>query len=289
VTGPAETRSLQPAATAEAGDVVRSVARAFERDRYLAALLAPRRVRDDLVVLAAFAGETGRIPVMVREAMAGEIRLQWWRDAIAAGNPASGHPVADALLATAARHCLPPALLLDVIDAVSERLDDQPFADLAQLTTNLDKREGTLFRLAHRILGGGEDIPVLATAGSIYGLARVLIEAPAELAQGRSLLPGDMLRQHGCVHDGGTGAQAAHGWRTLTHDLAAHAEQLLCECAPAFQGAPAMVRAALLPLALVRPYLGASQRADIAAMQVVDISPLTRVWRLWLARRLAVL
>ena len=43
-------------------DVVRLGARAFERDRYLAALLAPHGVRDDLIALAAFAGEPGPHP-----------------------------------------------------------------------------------------------------------------------------------------------------------------------------------------------------------------------------------
>ena len=63
---------------------VRDAARAYDRDRYLSALLAPSRARDDLVVLAAYLGEIQRVPLMIREALAGEIRLQWWRDALSA-------------------------------------------------------------------------------------------------------------------------------------------------------------------------------------------------------------
>ena len=79
-------------------DVVRTAARAFERDRYLAALLSPRGVREDLLALAAFAGELARIPAFVSEPMVGEIRLQWWRDAIRAGlkdgsGEGGGHPI----------------------------------------------------------------------------------------------------------------------------------------------------------------------------------------------------
>ena len=61
-------------------DVVTIAARAHERDRYLAALLGPRPIRRDLIALAAFAGEVGRIPAFVTEPMMGRIRLQWWRE-----------------------------------------------------------------------------------------------------------------------------------------------------------------------------------------------------------------
>ena len=61
-------------------DVIRLAARAYERDRYLAALLSPAARRDDLLVLAAFAGDVGRIASSVSEPMMGAIRLQWWRD-----------------------------------------------------------------------------------------------------------------------------------------------------------------------------------------------------------------
>ena len=57
-------------------------ARELDYDRYLAALLAPRAARDGLMALAAFHGEIARIPRTVREPGVGDIRLQWWRDAL---------------------------------------------------------------------------------------------------------------------------------------------------------------------------------------------------------------
>ena len=56
--------------------------RAHNPDRYLTALMAPRRVRGSLMALYAFNAELARIPALVSEPALGEIRLQWWRDAV---------------------------------------------------------------------------------------------------------------------------------------------------------------------------------------------------------------
>ena len=110
-------------------------ARAHEPDRYLAALLAPRAVRDDLVVLAAVGGEIARIPRVVSDPMLGEIRLQWWHDAIerlAAGfasGERTGNPLADALGGVILRHGLPQARLFDCVEARLFELYADPITD----------------------------------------------------------------------------------------------------------------------------------------------------------------
>ena len=57
--------------------------------------------------------------LVTREPAMGEIRLQWWRDALAAPDAGArtGNPVADAVRDAMHRCDLPVALLLDVIDA----------------------------------------------------------------------------------------------------------------------------------------------------------------------------
>ena len=60
-----------------------ALVREHDRDRYLATLFAPAETRDALFALYAFAAEIGRVRDVAREPMPGEIRLQWWRDAIA--------------------------------------------------------------------------------------------------------------------------------------------------------------------------------------------------------------
>ena len=71
-----------------------------QRNRYVALMFAPEAARAALSALYAFHGEIEAIRDVVKEPMAGELRLQWWRDAVGPDKPSLGSPVADALNAT---------------------------------------------------------------------------------------------------------------------------------------------------------------------------------------------
>ncbi len=68
--------------------------RAQDRDRFLAALFAPADKRQDLFALYAFNVEVARVREVVREALPGEVRLQWWRELIEGHGrgEVGGHP-----------------------------------------------------------------------------------------------------------------------------------------------------------------------------------------------------
>ncbi len=274
-------------------DVVRSAARAFERDRYLAALLAPASARDDLVALSAFAGDLHRIPSFVSEPMAGEIRLQWWRDTVEAGLStdvgSSGHPIADAICALARRRAIALPTLHAVIDAISDRLEDTPFETADALAANLRAWDGGLFGLALAVVRNGEasadETRLIADLGVVYGLARTLVEAPAELAQGRIVLPREAQARHGISLESARGPQAMQAWRALSDEVAADIARHLRDTVQRYQEAEWDVRLSTLPIALVRPYLGLTEHVDIAALEARDIGPLSRVWRLWRVKR----
>jgi phytoene synthase len=72
--------------------------RELDRDRYIADLFAPEPARRHLFALHAFSAEVARIRDTVTDPVLGEIRLQWWRDALLTGS--GGHPVASALVET---------------------------------------------------------------------------------------------------------------------------------------------------------------------------------------------
>lgn len=276
--------------TTSYADVVRLAARAQERDRYISALLAPRAVRDDLIALAAFAGEIARIPAVVHEPMAGEIRLQWWRDVLEAvgRGEKSGHPVADAVGAAQRRHRLPKGLLHGIIDAHTVGLYEEPLVDDPALWSFLAKTEGAMFSLGLRALGRSDPTAQRAAdaAGLAYGLARVLVELPALWAQGRTLLPESRLRAAGLspadVKAGSAGARL----RPVLRDLTEEARAQLAKARRGWRHLTAAQRAALLPLALVEPYLRALERPGRDLLrEASDILPLRRVWHLWWARR----
>src|SRR5215469_12381122 len=93
--------------------------RTADRDRYLATLFAPAEHRGALFALFAFDSEVARVREAAREALPGEIRLQWWREVLGGDRDgeAVANPVASALLQTIARHRLDPATLIDLIEA----------------------------------------------------------------------------------------------------------------------------------------------------------------------------
>lgn len=269
---------------------VRDAARAYALDRYLAALLAPRAIRDDLMALAALLGEIERIPRIVTEPALGEIRLQWWQDwleGLGAGTR-TGNPVADAMAETIARYKLPISELSALIDARAEDLYADPVPDEQSFTAYLDRAETGPFRLAATIAGAKLDPPeeaALIAAARAYGATRCLIRLPFALARGRWPLPagGDALIDASRIAEPDVRQAAGHSRRAAID----YARTELARCRRQYRRLPRALLAALLPAALIEPYLQALEKEDDWLHAPVDISPLTRVWRLWRASRRA--
>ena len=151
--------------------------RKHDPDRYFSALFAPADRRPFLFALYAFNHELAHVGESVREPMIGEIRLQWWREALEgalAGNPRN-HDVVRAMAATLAKVTLPNDLIDTMIDARQFDLMSGTFGDDEKRDTYLDATSGNLMRLAARILGAGERHDELAReAGIAYGLTGLL-------------------------------------------------------------------------------------------------------------------
>lgn len=276
--------------------MVAQSARAGEPDRHLSALLAPPAVRPHLLALAAFASELSHVSTAVtREPAMGEIRLQWWRDALVSSpdNVRTGHPVADAMRA-AVRDCrLPHALVLDVIDAHELELAAHPVADDAELASYLWKSQGALFALAAGMLGAqsAETAHAAAsTGGHAYGLARLLLGFPHALARGRVALPRSRLVAAGVALDELSSGSVDGGRITgILADLGAEARKRLAAARQHVANLPRGLRVAFLPLALVETYLQALERPGRDVLHVAaEIAPVRRVVRIaaahWLGR-----
>jgi phytoene synthase len=163
-----------------------------DKERYWAALYAPADRRDALYALYAFDHEIARVPAQVREPMAGEIRLQWWREVLerTRNGEAAANPVAAALLETVARYDLPAGSLIALIDArgaglYGERTDElEAFADTTY---------GAIIVLAAQMLGArGEAVNHIAhhaAAARAYAEANDFEQARGHLDAARSLLP----------------------------------------------------------------------------------------------------
>ena len=273
---------------ATARDAVRSAARSHAIDFYLAALLAPRRHRDDLVGLAAYLGEIARIPLIASEPTLGEIRLQWWRDAIEAGRKGarSGNPVADALVEMAERRSLPDELLLSPIAGQSRLLAADPEPGPVAFGEIICQTSGALFKLAAHILdvrASPEFDAILSAAGAAYGRARIALDLPHFLARGRLPVPEPYFGD--CDPRGVAAETATAAVVAATRRLHAEATDQLEVIRDQSRGAPQGIVHAILPVALVEPYFRALEKPGRDPLrQPANISPLARAARLWLAR-----
>jgi phytoene synthase len=174
-----------------------------DKDRYLAALFTPAEYRPALFSLYAFDIETARVALRVREPLAGEIRLQWWHDAVTGKTPeqAAGNPVATAFIETVQRFKLPQDAILTLIEARRLRLYEEPLAGLDVLDDFARRTAGGVFSLAGRILSNGDDprcgplshaaalaAVIDAEAGSHRYANNVLAAARDSLRQARDLI-----------------------------------------------------------------------------------------------------
>jgi phytoene synthase len=273
---------------AGAADTVAAVARAEEPDRYLAALLAPPAARPALITLAAYAGELARVIRLVGEPTAGELRLQWWSEAVLADQGTrSGHPVVDALGTAMQQHALSANTLAGVADARALGLYAEPFADEEALRDYLQRAEGALFALAAQVLHPGADETLQTAAracGSAYGRARLLFGLPRALSRGRVLLPAARLAAAGLTPGDLLTAGREGEVRPLLAEATQQAREALAEARHHVAKLPRDMQAAFLPLALVDPYLRASERARRVSLLVEPrIAPIARISRLAVA------
>lgn len=218
--------------------------RAEDRDRFLATLFAPAQLRPALFALYAFDIEIGHVSARVREPLAGEVRLQWWRDVITgeARAQAIGSPVAAALMETIERYQLPESTFVDLIEAHRDALYRKPAETVAEFENWASGTYGGIVALAARILSGGSEFDDLCD--------------PAGVALA-------------CMK--GAGAN------TNTRELANLAERHLASLRTNLPAPQSAAAAAFLPLALVRPALRSIEKSG------VGLPPWRRQWILWRA------
>jgi phytoene synthase len=263
-----------------------ALARERERDRWLAALFAPEAARPPLHALAAFTSEIARVRAAAREPLAGEMRLAWWREALAGlrDAEASGHPVAAALIDAKARFALPAAAFDDLLQARSFDLYDDAMPTLADLEAYCRKTASTLFRLAALILGEGRDLGAAEAsdaAGIAFGLTEVLRTFPKTSARGPIYAPREMLERCGASLGDVRARRDGAPLRAALSELAAEARRRLEEAERHMADLPGAVIPAFIPLGAVRLDLAWLRCARAPFEPFAAPSPWRRQWALW--------
>jgi phytoene synthase len=258
--------------------------RKADRDRFLASLFAPAEHRDALNALHAFNVEVARVREVAREALPGEIRLQWWTDVLAGErrDEASANPVAAALLTTIERHRLATERLNALIAARRFDLYDEPMATMAEFEAYAAQTSSALIALAAQILGT-DAAAAAAPAGIAYGITGLIRAFPVHAARRQLYVPIELLGRHGVRPDEIFAGKSSAGLNAAIADLRSLARRHL---AAAHEHVMALSREALpafLPVALVRPWLDRLDRCD--AFAPAEISLWRRQWLIWRAAR----
>ena len=135
----------------------------------------------------------------------GDIRLQWWRDAVSGlgkGNMLD-HPVVVALNDVIPRYQLDPAIFQQMIDTRARDLDPCPFETTAELLSYAEGTGGRVNSLIFTILGftSAEGEAAARKTGSAYALSGIIRAIPHHAQQDLLLIPTDILASEGLAPD----------------------------------------------------------------------------------------
>ncbi|MGO9544128.1 MAG: phytoene/squalene synthase family protein [Rhodomicrobium sp.] len=267
-----------------------NLVRQRDRERYWSALFAPEPKRAGLIALYAFNAELQHIAAAAHEPMVGQIRLQWWRDAIdlAAPGTKTGNPVADALAAAILEHNLPKNRLFDMADARVPEIFGDPPADIQAMISSLQAIDGAVFEIAAFILGDRSEAAKKAAghAGLAYGLTHALRTVPLQASRRKLLLPPSYLESRGVNLAAVYRGKSSAAFGAALADLRGAANRALQKFRAAAPELDPAAFAAFLPLVNVKPYLKAMAAPSFNPLQrTVTLNPLRRFWRIWGAAR----
>ena len=266
-------------------NIVMDAVRAADHDRYLSALYAPADKRDALFALYAFNAEIASVRDRIHEPLPGEVRLQWWRDVIAAEQDAeTGHPIADALRAMIAANRLPRAAFENMLEARIFDLYDDPMPSRTDLEGYCGETAAALIQLAAMALD-----PIAAPgfaelagrAGCAQGITGLLLLLPLHRRRGQCYVPADILAAAGSSPEEFVQADGGPGAQRVVAAMVALAREHLNAFENGAPTLPASLRPAFLPLALTRAYLDKMERAGRSPLGTsAALSTLQKHWLL---------
>jgi phytoene synthase len=260
--------------------------RLLDRDRYVCDLFAPEPPRRHLFALHAFDAEIARLRFIVSEPTLGEIRLQWWRDALAK-REAGGNPLAAALLQSIGEQDWPVPAFLALLDARIFDLYNDPMPSTADFEGYAGETSSVLFQFGAMALGGNH--AALADAAGHAGVASALTAAlrrfGADAGRHRLFLPRDRFDQHGVDIKDIFAARPSLGLSAALADLRALARDHLAKAKAAAASMGPAVAPAFLPLALIGPELARLDKRQDRLAPPVELPRWRRQWLVWRAAR----
>ena len=247
-----------------------------------------------MFALYAFNYEIARVREIVTEPMLGQIRLQWWREAVAAafeGEPPRRHEIVLPLTRAIREFALSRVPFDTLIDTREVDLKTEPPETMAALEAYAEGTSASLVRLAVEVLAppspAGQEVGRAVGIG--YALAGLIRAMPFHAAAGRSYIPADLISRHGIDPAEYRARRTTDGLRGAVAEVAAAARRHL-DAAPRGRGAvPRSAIPALLPALVARGFLNRLERVGYDPFDDRLSRPDTmQSWRLaaaaWLGR-----
>jgi phytoene synthase len=262
-----------------------------DRDRYLATLVLPAREREAVTALYAFNADIASVRDRAREPAAGEIRLQWWRDALTG----TGHgnvrqnPLADALLSVVAEYGLPTPPLTRMITARRFDLYQDPMPDLPTFEGYAGETSSALLQLGTLILDPDNATAAAEGAGHA-GIAQLvagcLLLMPLHRSRHQVYLPGDILASVGLDAAGFLDANERDRTAAALSAFIGYGRDHLKLARDKASHLTPAARQAFLTVALVEPVFRLAEKAGSGVLDgSIQPSQLSRQWRLWRAKK----
>ena len=273
----------------EAAQFCADLVRSHDFTRYASTLFVPAAQRRALLAVYAFNVEISRVRELVSQPLPGEIRLQWWTDALAGAEHGGveGNPVA-AELKLAIRNCgLPVERLSRLIDEHQFDLYNDPMPTMAALEGYINDTSSALFSLGAGIAGWqSPEIEHLARhAGLAQGLAQVMTALPLDASRRQLFVPLQLLAGSGSGIEEVFKAKETPKLRAALDQLIGEAREHLKTAFSLLASVPPEVRPVFLPLSLVARDLQRMSRADSDPFVPHVTSRLRTLWTLWRASR----
>jgi len=261
---------------------------AVDKDRFLATLFAPAERRAHLHALYAFNVEIARVREAAHKALPGEMRIQWWRDVLNGRGYGDfkSNPVATAMLDTIQKFRLPAAPLLELLEARSFDLYDDPMPTMSEFESYARSTSSPLIELAAAVLVDGPNAALTEPArhaGMVYAVAGLIRALPIHAARRQLYMPLDLLRRHEVDPDEIFAIKTSPGLRAALNELRALALAHLGDLRATIHTIPAAAQPAFLPVVLARPMLKRMVRRNYDPFMPPDPSQWRKQLILWRA------
>lgn len=270
----------------EAEEYCRRLVREADRDRYLASLFAPDHVRAHVQALYAFNVELALVRERTRESHLGEIRLQWWLEAVDGiyRGETPDHPVLQGLARAVEHGRLPAEGFRNLVEARRFDLYDDPMPSLSDLEGYLGETSSGLIQLAALVLAGSDAVRAAEAAGYAgvaFGVAGLMRSLPLHRSRGQCYFPKDLLERRELTPAHLLSGRFDAAISLVLAELRHHAVRRLAEARSLEATVPVKALPAFLPVSLTDLYLKKLARPGFNPLRsVAEVSQLRRQLRL---------